>query len=286
MPKPKQRRVIIPVQRNEMYSRAPVMFPADLQPRVIRNGPFSPGSPRVADQREPPDELIKRIADNTDILALTQLIERGLTATQYTVTTAPVEIVDGKQTRGYILLNPSQSSGLTTSGTMFASAARTVAGSPYTSTAIGVANYLNLAFFIDVTVFGAGSLIAVNLQTQDPVTLNWATAQPDIFPAAAITAVGTYYANTGSLGADVAARLVASLTVASSTFSVSYVQKNGLPGGTSGLANTVFIGGPNVNAQTGYPLLEGQQLKIFTRENTKLFAVSLGSATLSVFNLQ
>jgi len=230
--------------------------------------------------------LIKRIADNTDILALTQLIERGLTATQYTVTTAPVEIVDGKQTRGYILLNPSQSSGLTASDTIFASAARTVVGSPYTSDAIGVANYLNLAFFIDVTVFGAGSLIAVNLQTQDPITLNWATAQSDIFPAAAITAVGTYYANVGSLGVDVAARLVASLTVATSTFSVSYVQKNGLPGGSSGLANTVFIGGPNVNAQTGYPLLEGQQLKIFTRENTRLFAVSLGSATLSVFNLQ
>jgi len=266
-----------------MYTKAPTRLPLDLYPRQLRNGS---GAPKPADEREPQDELIRRIAGNTDILALTQLIERGLAATRYTVTTAPIEVVDGKQTRGYIFLNPTASAGLTSSGTMFASAARTVGGSPYTSVEIGVANYLGVSFFLDVTVLAAGSLITIDLQTQDPITLGWATAQSDIFTAAGIVATGTYYANVGNVGIDVATRLRATLTVADATFSVSYVQKNGLPGGVSGLANTVFLGGPNVNSQTGYPLLESEQQKLFLRENTRLYAVSLGSATLSVFNLQ
>ncbi len=264
------------------YTPAKPTLPGDLLPKPIRIG--GPGEPTPA---EMPGHLA-RIDDNVDILTMLSTVSRGFSARVFSVTTAPVQIVDGRFLRGYLFVNPSASAGLTTTGTMFASAARTVLGSPYTSVEVGTANFRNAAFFIDVTVFGAGSLIAVDLQTQDPVTNNWATAQANIFPAAAITAVGTYYANVGNVGIDLNMRLVANLTVAGSTFSIGYMLKDGLPGSSSGLARTIYLGDANVNATTGFPLLEGQTLSKFFRPNTTLFAVSAVSAgtELRVFDLQ
>ncbi len=261
---------------------APTALAPDLYPRVIGDGPGSRGGRGDGSPQPSSEDRVRSIDENVDILTRLNLIERGFTMRSVSVGTTPVEIVDGKFLRGYVFLNPSASAGLTSTGTMFASAARTVVGSPYTSGEVGVANFRNAAFFADVTVFGAGSLIAVDLQTQDPLSGNWATAQADIFPAAAITAVGTYYANVGNVGVDVNMRLRASLTVAGSTFSVGYMLKDGLPGSASGIARTIYLGDINVTVGQGYSLLEGQSLTKWFRQNTRLYAVSGVSAGVTI----
>lgn len=264
-----------------VYSPAKSTLPGDLLPKPIHIG----GGER---EQLPIPDYLQRIDENVDILTLLSTVSRGFSARVFTVTTTPVQIVDGRFLRGYIFLNPSASAGLTTTGTMFASAARTVAGSPYTSGEVGTANFRNAVFFLNVTVLGAGSLISVNLQTQDPLTNAWATAQTDIFGAAGIGATGAYYANVGNVGVDVNMRLVATLTVASATFSISYILKDGLPGSSSGLTRTIYVGDQNVTTTTGYPLLEGQTLNKFYRMNTLIYAVSAVTAgtELRVFDLQ
>jgi len=61
-----------------------------------------------------------------------------------------------------------------------------------------------------------------------------------------------------------------------------------VPGSSTGLANTIWVGGPDVNSTTGFPILEGKDLKLFVMPNTELYAVSDISAGINmrVFDLQ
>jgi hypothetical protein len=261
-------------------SPAPTPLAPDLYPRTVREGV----GPNGAQVTPSPDASLARIDENLDILTRLNLIERGFTNRSVLVTTAPTQIVDGQFLRGYVFLNPSQTAGLTSTGTMFASAARPALA--YTSVEIGVANYRNGLFWLDITNQGAGATLQVDLQTQDPLTLNWATAQTDIFGGSA--AVGTYYQNVGNVGVDVNMRLVATVAVNPITFSISYGLKDGLAGSSSGLTRTIYLGGPDVTAGQGYPLLEGATLTRWFRPNTTLFAVSQVAAgvSLNVFESQ
>jgi hypothetical protein len=266
------------------YTQAKENLPGDVITKRVRPGY---GQSELGEE-SPLEVLLKNIDENVGILTVLNILERGFQARPVTVTTSPIQVVDGLFLRGYTFLNPSQTAGLTSTGTMFTSAARTVGGSPYTSVEVGVSNYRAANFWLNVTVLAAGSLIDIQLETQDPITGSWAVAQDDIFGAAGITATGAYYANVGNVGVDVNMRLTADLTVADATFSVAYALKDGLPGSSSGLTRTIYLGGQDVNSTTGFPLLEGQVLTKFFRRNTTLYAVSdvAAGVTLNVFDLQ
>lgn len=262
------------------FTPAKSTLPGDILPKSVKIG--TPG--QISDD----SGHLARIDENVDILTLLSTVSRGFRGAVVNVTTTPIQVVDGMFLRGYIFLNPSQTAGITTTGTMFASAARTTGASPYTSVEVGVSNYRNGIFWLNVTVLAVGSLITVDLQTQDPLTLAWATAQSDIFGAAGIVATGAYYANVGNVGVDVNMRLVATLTVADATFSISYALKDGLAGSSSGLTRTIYLGDENVTTTSGFPLLEGQTFTRFFRPNTTIYAVSevSGGIGLRVFALQ
>lgn len=268
------------------YGKAPVKLPPGLEPKIIRRNPFEystvPGAPPS------PAQDAKRIAENTDIIVSTQVLERGFTGKSVSVGLTPVLVVDGLFLRGYIFFNPTQSAGLTTSSTLFSSANRAALATGNTQAApTGVANFRNAALFLDITG-GTGGAVTIDVQSQDPVSAGWVTTQSAIFGAP--SAVGTYYANVGSIGVDTSFAAVFTIGAGgTSTFSLSLVLKDGLPGGASGLANTIFLGGEDVNSTTGFPLREGAApLEKYFRPNTRLWAVSLisGGIDLSVFELQ
>ncbi len=231
-------------------------------------------------------ELLAQILHNLDIEVLLKTIGQGFASRTITVTTTPVEIIPpAKNPRGYIILNPTPSSGLTTPITLLPSALRTTVGSPYTSVSNGVASYLEAHIFLSITANNGAPTVAIDMYALDPLSGNYALTQADIFTSP--SAVGTYYANIGSLGVATDFQCLATLTGGvSSTFSVSGVLKNGVPGSLTGLSNTVYIAGRDVTVTNGYPILEGNKETFFLRENVALYAVSAGSVTLKVFELQ
>lgn len=242
--------------------------------------------PGISPFEQDRQNYLKAMADDLDILMMVNTFGRGITSRTVSVTTTPTLIVKANQPKGYIIVNPLASAGLTTSGTLFPSLLRTTAGSPFTSSAVGVANYDRLIAFLDISATVLTPAVKIDVQSQDPISLNWATAQFDIFSAP--TAVGTYYANLGTLGVDSNLRLKATLVGGtSSTFSVGYLLKDGLPGGSSGLANTVFLGGPGVSTVSGYSLNEGAEFKYYFLANAELWGVSFasGGVNLKVFEL-
>lgn len=261
-------------------------LPSDEDLRRVREGGGLNVSP--GDNTDGMMLLANRIAENTDILAAPIVIERGFIGRPVSVTTTPVKIIDGKFVRGYIVTNPNPQSGLTTNGTLLASALRTAGSSGNTeSVPVGVASYKNASFYLDISATGGG-VVQIDLLTQDPLSLNWATAQSDIFGSP--STVGTYYASVGTVGIDKAMAIAWSVSAAgSSTFSLSYILKDGLPGGSTGLQKTIYLGpNQNVNSSTGYPLTEGKERPLFTRPNTEVWAVSLISSGIDVvvFDLQ
>lgn len=276
------------------------LVPIHLHPRVVREykrgpggnlipsvtGPggvaTSPGGPGGATGfgGSPMELYIEQIARDTRDIASTVVINRGLIARTVTVPTTALEVVNAKFLRGYIFLNPATSTGLTSAGTILTSAARTTTGQ---SSSQGVANFLEGHFFLDVTsVPGGGATLDVRLEALDPATLNWAVVQ-DLFSG--ITATGTEYAFPGTFGLATDMRVSWEISSGTFTFSVGFVLKNGLAGTSSGVNQTIFIGGPGVTVTNGFPLLEGQKEQFFLRENTQLFAVANSSLPLKIFEL-
>lgn len=262
-------------------------LPPDLAPRQVRTGAlildkngFLPAS------REGTEGYLRHLVENSDILVSANVLGRASLGRQFTITTTPQRILDGRFLRGYLLTNPTPSVALTATATLFSSASRSGSGNSQ-ATPLGVASYNTARLFLDITaITGVGSTV-INTQTQDPISLNWATAQNDIFGAP--TTVGTYYANLGDFGIDRAFAAAFTINSTTSTFSLGAILKGGLPGGSTGLANTIFLGpDADVNSTNGYPLQEAKERKLFLRANAELWAVSLisGGVTLSVFNLQ
>lgn len=262
-------------------------LPPDLTPRQVRAGALVVGRDGFqASEGAEKDGYLERIVENSDILVATNVLGRAFIGRQFTIDTTPQRIADGRFMRGYLLANPTPSVGLTTTATILGSASRSSTGNTRSSP-LGVASYETARLFLDISaITGAGSTV-IDIQTQDPVSSNWATAQSDIFGAP--TAVGTYYANIGDVGVDRSLAVAFTVNSTTSTFSVGAILKGGLPGGGTGLANTIFIGPDvNVNSTNGYGILEGKELKLFLRSNVELWAVSLisGGITLNVFDLQ
>lgn len=232
----------------------------------------------------PPDMMlnfVEAIKKNTDIDTALKLIQLGFQCQVFDlVANTPQQIIQtAKKPRGYIIINPAEVTGFSSQVTFFASAARPAA--TYTSSSFNVSGVDTVRLFLDVTVNGGGGTLAVNVQTQDFLSLNWATAQSDVFLGSA--AVGTYYANIGPLGVDRNIRLQAVVGVAPITFSIAGLMKGGLLTPTG---STVYVGNNDVTSRIGYPILAGQRDYFFLAENVALTAISpTEPVTLKVFSL-
>lgn len=259
--------------------------PEDVQ-SILNGQPKRMGAKRNLDrpQGAPPADYGFEMADSMKILARLSTLERGYGTRQFAVGAAASRIYASTQPRGIVLLNPSRSAGLTSSGTLLPLAAYGVGTGNTKATPLGVGNYRSLAAFLDVTVNGGGGTLIVDAYTQDPLSGHWALAQKDIFAGQA--AVGTYYALLGGLGVDQNFAIVYTVAVAGITFSVSYIEKDGLPGSTSGLDRTIYIGPSSaVNTVSGRPILEGQSEKFFVKEYTEIWAVSVTPVNVRILEL-
>jgi len=257
-------------------------IPVDMYPRVVDNyqrnadGSLTPVGAGTVD---PLSLLLERIANDTGIIASTSLLRRGLLGRTVTVTTTPQLIVNAEYLRGYIFLNPNELVGATAAGTILAPATRSGTGN---SASLGVANFLSGHFFIDITAVAGGGTVELNLEVLDPASGNWAVAQTIL---AATGVLGTTYVYVGELGVPTDVRIAWSIAAGTVTFSVGYVLKNGLIGTSAGVSQTIYLGGPGVTTTSGFPLLNGQNLKFFLQENLQLFAVADATLPLKIFEL-
>lgn len=269
----------------EIAFRGPI--PEDLLTAGIRGRTTAYYDPYDARDRETNqlldnNQLLRYILKNTDIDILLRTLGNAFFPRAVTVGTTATEIIAPNRTpRGYILINPNTTvSGVVTNVTVFP--AGTVFPVGVTNSAsINVAGHGAAAFMLDITEATAGPM-TVDLQSQDPISGNWATVQSDLFSGA--VAIGTYHAFAGPLGIDNNARLV--VTVAGDTFtgSIAAMLKPALAGTISG--PTVFLGSPDVNTTIGFPLLSGQKETLYLKENTPLFGIAVAPTVINLFELQ
>ena len=256
-------------------------IPVDMYPRPIQNWERQPDGSLLPEGygSDPLSGLVGRIAKDTGVLSSIAMLKRGLLGRTVTITTVPQLIVNAEYLRGYIFLNPNELAGATAAGTLLASAARTATGS---SSALGVANFLSGHYYLDITANSGVGTVTITIESLDPASGNWAIVQT-LF--AATSAVGTSYAFVGEIGTATDARVSWSISAGTITFSIGYVLKNGLIGTSSGISQTIYLGGPGVTTESGFPLLNGQSEKFFLEENLQLFAVADATLPLKIFEL-
>lgn len=255
--------------------------PIDMWPRYVENYKRNPDgtlSPIGDGTGDPGGDLLSKIAEDTGILSSTAVLKRGLLGRTVTITTTPTLVVNSEYLRGYIFLNPNELAGATSAGTLLASEARSGTGS---SAALGVANFLLAHYYVVITAVNGGGLLTLNLETLDPASGEWIVVQTLVSGAG----VGNTYAYVGELGTATDARLSWSIPAGTVTFSAGFVLKNGLIGTSSGTSQTIYLGGPGVTIESGFPLLNGQKEKFFLEENLQLYAVAESTLPLKVFEL-
>lgn len=268
----------------ELQFRGPI--PDDLLSGGIRGKVTSYYDPYDARDREsgqPLDNnaLLRYILKNSDIDILLRTLGNAFFPRSITIGTAPTEIIaPNRSPRGYILINPNTTvSGVVSTVVLFAAGTVfPVASTP--SGPVNVAGFGGAAFILNITV-GTAAAVTVDLQTQDPISGNWATAQSDIFAGA--NAIGTYYANVGAIGVDQNMRLMVN-AAGGFTGSISAILKPQLSGTIAG--PTVFLGDANVNTTVGYPILGGGKEVFYLKENTQLFGIAIAATNLRLFELQ
>ncbi len=248
----------------------------DLWPRS-RFGTGAGGS--VSGQGVP--SQIDRGVPSVPILGDAIYIGRGFQGRAVNILTTPVLIEASEQARTFILLNPSSSIGLVSFGTI--SSGTTIIAGNTQATPIGVANYLNMHFFLNVTAITA--TVTFIQQAYDPVSATWADVQ-NIFTG--IIATGTYYAAVATLGSvsDMAVRWTIDAP-GSITYTLGYVLKEGIGGTSGGLTQTVYLGSNGgVTTVSGFPLLEGQRLPVVLGEGVELWGVAGITVGIRIFQLQ
>jgi len=245
--------------------------------------PLIPGIP--VDFLKKQEGIWQAIRRHTSILAKAISLRPGFSAKVFTVTTTPQRIYVSPADRVILLVNPQSMSGLTTSGTLLASG--THAASNTQATPLSVANYQRLVLFLSITITGGSTnTITVNAQSNDPLSLGWATVQSDIFNAAANYAVGTYHASLGSLGVDLSFAVQWTIGAGTPTWSLSYLLKDGLPGSAAGASQAIYLSGSDgVNSTSGFALLEGTERAFFVPRDTEIWVVSAGTVTLKMLEL-
>lgn len=231
------------------------------------------------------EQMIKLIMLNSEIDITLRTLNLGARARMVTVLTTPTLIIpQAKSPRAYKILNPAVGVPLAPLQIPFASAAR--AAGVFNSAAFNVSVAESVRFFLDVTANATPLTLTVNLQTRDPLTLNWATPGTtiDIFGGAA--AVGTYYVDLGPQGIDHTFRLVATVGAGAGTmtFSISAYYK----GGSDVAGETVYYSThPDVNITVGFPILRGQIETFYLKDNTQIWGLTqTDPVNLKVFQLQ
>ena len=275
------------------HNGRPLELPRDFRPAPgDEGGGGNTLSQILFEDYEALDRFNEAALDNAGLLRAIALYQRnrfsletlGNAFTPFTVTvgTTPTLLIPpSKNPRGYMVLNPSQTvSGVAVSTNALPNIAR--AAGTYFSAGLSVGAYRTNRVFMDVTVAPATSL-TVDLQTQDPQSGNWSTAQPNIFSGA--FAIGTYYADCGEIGCDVTVRLrVVSVGAGNSNFSCTIVNKEAYS--STQAPPAVFLGNQNVNTTIGYPLLGGVREKFLLQDNTPLYAIATAATNVRVFQLQ
>lgn len=269
----------------ELSFRGPI--PDDILKTGIEGESISYYDPyRAIDRRSLRDldnnNALIRILKNTDIDILLKTVGNAFFPRSITVGTTPTILIEpNRYPRGYILINPNTTvSGVVTTVTVFGAGTVFPVGTT-NSAALTVAGHGGAAFIMNVTEASAGP-VSVDLQTQDPISGNWATAQSNIFGGA--SALGTYYANVGGIGIDDQARLVVTVAGDSMTASIAAILKPALAGTIAG--PTVFLGNEDVTTVLGYPLLSGQKEVWYLKENTPMFGIAVAPVTINLFELQ
>lgn len=253
------------------------LLPKYIQDRVYGGGGGGAGAPGAPGTPSAPQgiDAISGIAGDVHAIAGTLLLRRGLLGRVVAVTGTPQLIIDAKdpEGRGYLLLNPAGTVGLTASGTLIA-ANTAIGATTVTSATLGVANYLNAKFFLEITFVAGAGPVTFDVQSKNPVTGTFLTAQTIWSPVA----TGTDYADVGTLGVDTDLQMLVTVPGGTTvTFSVGFVLKDGLQGTSTGIAQTVFIGsGSGISPVSAYPLLSGQEKQFYLTENVQLYAVTLG----------
>lgn len=230
-------------------------------------------------QRLDNNQLLRHILKNLDIDILLRTLGTAFFPRVVTIGTTPTSIIEpNRYPRGYILINPNTNA--ISIVTIFPIGTAFPVGTT-TSAAFAVGGFDTARFFFDITNIAAAGTIIVNLQTQDPLTTNWTTAQTDLFAGA--NTVATFYANAGQVGIDQNFRLQVVVTVDAAVGSIGGVLKGatGIGGGP-----TIFLGSENVNTTIGFPLLSAQKETLYLRENTALFGIATVGVNLNLFELQ
>lgn len=258
--------------------------PADLRERDIKEykvlgGQFIPEGTQV-----PTNDLLQRILNDTNAIASTLVLDRGLLGRVVLVTSTPQLIVRAEYLRGYLFLNPASAVGLTTAGTLVSSTSL-VGATTLSSSSLGVANYNTLRLMLNVTAFAGAGPVTFDAQTLDPVTgTTFITSQSSVF---SVTGTGNFYANLGTFGVDTDFRIFVTVPAGTTiTFSMGFVLKDGLEGTSAGAIQTIFLGQAGVSSDVGYPLLNGKERGFYLKQNTELYAVTAGpTLPLRVFEL-
>ncbi len=279
----KRRKYIPPDIAAKRYQSGPVSIISGggnviplIQPGTI----LSPAQPGILEQSQFEKDrqaYLKEMAYDLDVLRQINVIGQSIIPRVVSVINKPVQLFKATDPKGLIILNPSASAGLTTTGTLLTSAAYAALATGNTqSTPIGVSNFDHMSLFLNITVAGGGT-VRIDTLTQNPLTLGWAIANNDIFGVPSVT--GEYYANIGNLGIDTNFAIKYTIGAGGGvTFSLSYSLKDGLPGSSSGILRTIYIGPNGVNTTAGFDLLEGQTRTFFFNKNAELWGIS-GIAT-------
>ena len=251
-------------------------IPPDLMPKYIREQSGMGGRGGGASD-------LNQLVRDVHSIAGTLVLNRGLLGRVITITSVPQLIINSlnPEGRGYLLLNPAGVVGLTAVGTLISSNVA-VGATTVTSGSLGVANYKTARFWIEAVLAGAGP-VTFDLQTKNPVTGTYLTSQT----IASLVATGNIYASVGSLGIDTDLQMLVTVPAGTTcTFSVGFCLKDGLEGTSAGIAQTIFIGGPGVASQSGYPILSGKEKAFYFNENVQLYAVTGGpSLNMNIFEL-
>lgn len=205
----------------------------------------------------------------------------------------PALIHNAVKTQNIILENPAGGPGAiqSTSGLHTAQVA-VVADGNTQATPTGVANYLNMQLFLNITAIGAGTTWSFINQVQNPITLQWVDSQAliaGVTPAVVATWTNAeFYANilTFGVGIQYAMRWTLNAGAGAISFTLSYILKHGTIGSSLGLSQDVFIGPNNgVSIASGYPISVSSKEYFQVEEGTQIWGTAPIATNINVLEL-
>ena len=260
---------------------SPRDVPIDLRERYIKHDPYGVGGTGLLPSGA---QDFSQLINDVHSIAGTLVLRRGLIGRVVSIPSTPVLIINQQEVggRGYLLLNPAGVVGLTAKGTLVASQVL-VGATTLQSGSLGVANYKTAKLFFNVVFTVGAGPVTFDIQTLDPIT---GTVQ-FISQTISMVATGNVYADIGTLGVDTDLSVLITVPAGTTiTVAVGFVLKDGLEGTSTGVTQTIFMGGQGVSSTAGYPLLSGKERPFYLMENVQLYAVTAGpTLDMNIFEL-